>query len=178
MRRRMLALRQGIAGDERVRLERSILERILALPSYLGAERVALYMPIRGEVNLLPLWKPEKRQFFFPRVSGGHLAFSSAGSLQDFVEGAYGILEPTSDRTVEASEIDVIFVPGLAFDRYGYRLGYGKGYYDRLIGGCPDTLFIGVCPKECCIERLPVDPWDARVGFVVTQAGIYKEGEV
>jgi 5-formyltetrahydrofolate cyclo-ligase len=47
LRRRMLALRQGIAGDDRVRLERSILERILALPSYLGAERVALYIPIR-----------------------------------------------------------------------------------------------------------------------------------
>ncbi|HVN70819.1 MAG TPA: 5-formyltetrahydrofolate cyclo-ligase, partial [Desulfomonilia bacterium] len=102
------------------------------------------------------------------------LAFSSAESENDFIEGAYGIPEPVSRSNREISEINVIFVPGVAFDRYGHRLGYGKGYYDRLVDKYPDITFIGVCLDEFCIERLPADPWDAQVDFVITQAGIYK----
>jgi 5-formyltetrahydrofolate cyclo-ligase len=135
---------------------------------------MALYMPVKGEVSILSLWQPDQRLILFPRVFNDILVFSSAASREDFIEGAYGIPEPASDRNTETSEIDVIFVPGIAFDPYGHRLGYGKGYYDRLIGTYPDATYIGVCLDEFCIERLPEDPWDAQVDFVVTQAGIYK----
>lgn len=135
-------------------------------------------MPIRGEVDLLSLWRPESIQVVFPKILGGNIAFSPAATSRDFILGAYGILEPASDEHIEVGMIDLVFVPGIAFDRYGHRLGYGKGYYDRLIGSNPGTVFMGVCLDEFRIDRLPVDPWDARVGFVVTQAGIYKEGEV
>lgn len=174
LRKAILARRQAVAEDERKRHERSIIRHILAWPCYGDAESLALYMPVRSEVSLLALWQPDQRRIFFPKVSGEHLVFSSAESKEDFVEGAYGIPEPISDRNTESSGIDLIFVPGVAFDRYGHRLGYGKGYYDRLIERCPDTTFIGVCLDEFCIEKLPVDPWDAKVDFVVTQAGIYK----
>lgn len=76
-------------------------------------------------------------------------------------------------------KIDLIIVPGLVFDRDGHRLGYGKGYYDRLINTNPGVATLGVCFDEFFIERLPVDPWDAKVNLVVTQTGIYRsEGEV
>lgn len=178
LRRHMLAQRQGVPERERIRHEGVIIERIRSLACYTKASTIALYMPIRGEVDLLPLWRPEDKQILFPKVLGGTIAFSSAATREDFTRGSYGILEPTSDRNVEVCEIDLILVPGVAFDRYGHRLGYGKGYYDRLIMGNPGPLFIGVCLDEFCIHKLPVDPWDARVSFVVTQAGIYKEGEV
>ena len=174
LRKAMLARRQAIAEDELKRHEPAIIKRILALPCYGNASSMALYMPIRGEVSLLSLWQPEQRKILFPKVSGDNLVFSSAASVKDFRQGAYGILEPVSHRNMELSEIDLIFVPGVAFDRYGHRLGYGKGYYDRLIEKCPDVTFIGVCLDEFCLEKLPVDPWDAQVDFVVTQAGIYK----
>lgn len=175
LRKAMLLRRQAIAEDELKRHEPAIIKHILALPCYGNASSMALYMPIRGEVSLLSLWQPELRKILFPKVSGDNLAFSSAASVKDFRQGAYGILEPISHRNMELNEIDLIFVPGVAFDRYGHRLGYGKGYYDRLIERCPDTTFIGVCLDEFYLEKLPVDPWDALVDFVVTQAGIYNK---
>jgi len=178
LRRNMLARRQDIAEVDRMRHEGVIIEHIRLLKSFAEASTIALYMPVRGEVDLLPLWKPEERRFVFPKVLGDVIAFSSAATRQDFSRGTYGILEPTSRQYVEVGDIDLVFVPGIAFDRYGHRLGYGKGFYDRLITNNPGTLFMGVCLDEFRIEKLPVDPWDARVGFVVTQAGIYKEGEV
>lgn len=178
LRRRLLARRQGITEEVRSGLEGTIIERIRARADYTHASTISLYMPIRGEVDLLPLWRPADKRILFPKVLGDTIAFSSAATREDFTRGTYGILEPTSLHNVEVREIDLIFVPGIAFDRYGHRLGYGKGYYDRLIRGNPDTLFIGVCLDEFLVEKLPVDPWDACVRFVVTQAGIYKEGEV
>lgn len=174
LRKAMLARRQAIAEDERKRHEMAIIRHILAMPCFCDASSMALYMPIKGEISLLSLWQPEQKQVLFPKVSDEHLVFSSAASESEFIEGAYGIPEPVSNRNMELSEIDVIFVPGVAFDRYGHRLGYGKGYYDRLIAISPDTTYIGVCLDEFCMEKLPVDPWDACVDFVVTQAGIYK----
>jgi 5-formyltetrahydrofolate cyclo-ligase len=178
LRKVMLAKRPSIPEAVRTRHEDVILEHILSLPSFRRAGSIALYMPVRGEVGLLSLWRPEEKKILFPKVTGDDLVFSPAASEKDFAKGAYGIPEPLSGKTVEASEIDIIFVPGIAFDRYCHRLGYGKGYYDRLIKKYSQTIFIGVCLDEFCIERLPVDPWDARVDFVVTQAGIYKLGEV
>jgi 5-formyltetrahydrofolate cyclo-ligase len=174
LRKLMLAKRQAIADGERTYHEQTIIRHIRILPCFVKASSIALYMPIRGEVNLLTLWQSEDRPILFPKVSGENLIFSSPASKKDFTEGAYGIPEPVSKGNTEISKIDVIFVPGVAFDRYGHRLGYGKGYYDRLIERYPDITFIGVCLDDFCIEELPVDPWDARVDFVVTQAGIYK----
>lgn len=178
LRRHMLARRLALAEDVRIRHHGVIIERIRSLECFARAATIALYMPIRGEVDLLPLWRPEEKRVVFPKVLDDVIVFSSAATSEECSRGTYGILEPVSTVCVEACEIDLIFVPGVAFDRYGHRLGYGKGYYDRLITGSPGVLFIGVCLDEFCMDRLPVDPWDARVDFVVTQAGIYKEGEV
>jgi 5-formyltetrahydrofolate cyclo-ligase len=174
LRKHMLAKRQAITDEERARHELAILEHIRLLPCFAKAASMALYIPIRGEVNLLALWYQEQRLVLFPKVSGENLIFSSPASKNDFKPGAFGIPEPISTSNMEISEVDVIFVPGVAFDRYGHRLGYGKGYYDKLIGSYPDKTYIGVCQDEFCIEELPVDPWDSTVDFVVTQAGIYK----
>jgi 5-formyltetrahydrofolate cyclo-ligase len=177
LRKVMLAKRRSIPGAEKIRYEDAIVQSIRSLPFFVKADCMALYMPVRGEVSILSLWQPGKR-VLFPRVTGDDIAFSPATSVKDFTTGAYGIPEPDSNETVEACNIDVIFVPGVAFDPYCHRLGYGKGYYDRLIRRYPDTLFVGVCLDDFCIDELTFDPWDAQVDSVITQAGIYKEGEV
>jgi len=179
LRKVVMAKRQSIPGAQRNRYEDSILVQIRSLPSFDKADSIALYMPVRGEMSLLSLWQPGQKRVLFPRVAGNDLVFSPAASPEDFIQGMYGIPEPITEATVNVNRIDVVFVPGLVFDRYGHRLGYGKGYYDRLIRSHPDVLFIGVCPDEFCIDELPVDPWDARVDLVVTQTRVFKyEGEV
>jgi len=75
LRRNMLARRQDIAEVDRMRHEGVIIEHIRLLKSFAEASTIALYMPVRGEVDLLPLWKPEERRFVFPKVLGDVIAF-------------------------------------------------------------------------------------------------------
>jgi 5-formyltetrahydrofolate cyclo-ligase len=180
LRRIMLAKRQSMSEAERRRSEGPILASIQALPAFNDAESIALYMPIKGEVDLLSLWKTGMKDVFFPKVAAdGELAFSPAVTSGDLVRGVYGILEPISDVTADIDEIDVFFVPGVVFDWKGNRLGYGKGYYDKLIRSNPGIVTIGVCIDEFCVEELPVDPWDAQVGLVITETKVLRsKGEV
>ena len=71
-------------------------------------------------------------------------------------------------------DIDLILVPALCFDEKGHRLGYGKGYYDRLLKSHPGIFTVGVCFDECYLTGLPVEPWDENVDCVVTQTGVFR----
>ncbi len=175
----MLSWRNALPHAERLVREESICRHICRAPSFLEAHIVALYMPIRGEVDLGPLWCEQDKECVFPRVAGSTLVFSPAGSKDHFTTGSYGIPEPISTVVVDPGAIDLILVPGVAFDRTGCRLGYGKGYYDRLLKANPGLNTIGVCFEECLLDEIITDPWDVRVRYVVTQQGLLEsEGEV
>jgi 5-formyltetrahydrofolate cyclo-ligase len=107
-----------------------IINQVKNLPVYKEAKMVAIYSPVYQEVDVLKLLEDENKSFCFPKI----INFSA--SLMDFFEpgrkfvlGVYDILEPTG-RYVSKSEIDLIIVPGLVFSKEGYRIGYGKGFYD------------------------------------------------
>ncbi|MBN2297132.1 MAG: 5-formyltetrahydrofolate cyclo-ligase [Deltaproteobacteria bacterium] len=175
----MLARRQAMALNEKKQFEGLIINHIAKLSLFQKASVVSFYMPIRGEVDLLPLWHRYKKTVLFPKVCGNMLAFYPAQDKKDLERGCFGILEPSCTDAYNVCEIDLIIVPGIVFDHVGYRLGYGKGYYDRLINNNPGVTTLGVCFDEFYVERLPVDPWDANVNLVVTQTGVYRtEGEV
>jgi len=175
----MLAQRKALAGEERKELEGLIRRNILTIPGFENMDTIALYVPVHGEVDLLFMCRETTRSLLFPRVEGDMLAFYPARSKDDFISGFKGIPEPSGKEPVMIRDIDMILVPGIVFDENGYRLGYGKGYYDRLISRYPDVLTAGVCFDNFFIERLPVDPWDSRVDLVVTQTRVFKtEGEV
>lgn len=175
----MLARRQAISQEDKRQFEASIIHHIVSMPFFQQADVIALYVPVRGEVDLLSLWHSSNKVVLFPKVCGDELAFYPAVCMDDFEKGCFGILEPSCADAFEVGKIDMIIVPGLVFDRGGYRLGYGKGYYDRLMKDHPGIRTLGVCFDEFYIERLPVDPWDANVELVVTQTGVFRsEGEV
>lgn len=86
--------------------------------------------------------------------------------------GAYGILEPDVDgaREGKIDELDVVFVPGVVFDRDGYRIGYGGGYYDRFLPKLmPQTLCVGVAFSLQVVESVPRDAFDRRLHGLVTE---------
>jgi len=174
IRRNSIALRHTIADEEKKRSESRIAENIRNLIIYKKAKTVALYYPVRGEADLLILMNDPDKIFVFPKVQGEDLVFYPARSRDDFVKGRFGIPEPCSDEAVPVHDIDVIVVPGVCFDMNNKRLGYGRGYYDRLIQASPETFTLGVCFDKCCMERLPVDSWDMSVNCVVTQTSILK----
>jgi 5-formyltetrahydrofolate cyclo-ligase len=88
-------------------------------------------------------------------------------------ESTWGIMEP--DSMVSGTDIlpDVILVPMLGVDRNGYRMGYGKGYYDRFLSG-KAMIKIGLCPESCIVPQLPVDSFDIPMDFVITESGVLR----
>ncbi len=150
------------------------------LESLLAARKmntVFLYAPFRGEVDIFPLagklWERENCAVCFPCCvpeCSGLMNFWRVRSRQELRPGAYGILEPDKEQCIRVtSPPDVIVLPGVGFDRQGFRLGYGSGYYDRFLVGVPDAFCIGAAFSCQVVARLPRDRWDRRVHCLVTE---------
>ena len=90
------------------------------------------------------------------------------------LRGPFGVIEPPleSNALADLTTLDAIFIPGLAFSKDGGRLGFGGGWYDRLLARIPDkTIKIGVCWDELLIDSVPMDAWDVHVDGILTEAG-------
>lgn len=120
------------------------------------------------------LMADKEKKFVFPRVVNNSLEFAEAKTHEEFVNGTYGIPEPVEVDCINIKDINLIIVPGIVFDCKGNRLGYGKGFYDRLLSEYTEIDTMGVCYSDFLLESLEADPWDARVKYVVTQNGILK----
>ena len=90
-------------------------------------------------------------------------------SPADLAIGAYGIEEPTGALFTDYATIDLVIVPGVAFDRDGNRLGRGKGYYDRLLPRIPSAYKVGICFPFQIVEEVPAEPFDIRMDEIITQ---------
>lgn len=174
IRKDLLVRRKQLGSSEREAAGRRILSQLTKLDLYQNARRVALFMPIRGEVDLRALVVPDGRQYCFPKVVGNELEFRVVESFADFAPGSFGVPEPCTELRLAAGELDLVLVPGLAFDRRGYRLGYGKGYYDRLLAASPALTTCGICMRDFFVDELPTEAWDQRVGLVVMEDSIHK----
>jgi 5-formyltetrahydrofolate cyclo-ligase len=150
-----------------------IQQRLLDFESFSCAETLALYSPVNNEVRtdrLLTVALSQGRQVCFPRVDGGTLQFVVVESSGDLLPGAFGVAEPTGEKILPAEKIDLIVVPGVAFDRSGFRLGYGKGFYDRELSRMTEsTVSVGLCYDFQLCDALPIEDHDQRLDFVVTE---------
>jgi 5-formyltetrahydrofolate cyclo-ligase len=94
------------------------------------------------------------------------------------VRHRFGMLEPTPDLpTVHPVEVEFVLVPGVAFDRQGGRLGFGGGFYDRLLPLASQGTRVGVTYDELVLNAVPMQPWDCRVEWLVTPGGLVKTGQ-
>src|SRR5262245_34543750 len=144
------AMRRRDALDDREQRSATLCQRILALPSYIAARAIHCYLPMRSEVDTRPLiadalahGKRVAVPVVIPKadeLSHAWLESLAAGAL---APGTFGTFNPRDSRPAAPGDWDVAIVPLLAFDRRGYRLGYGKGYYDRLLAARTVTT-IGV----------------------------------
>lgn len=176
LRREFAALRKAL--PRRQELDSSIREKVLALLAYRRAKQVLFYLSAGSEPDtweLLDQALGEGKTVCAPRCldSEGSMAFYRVTSRQELIPGRFGLWEPDPERCSPAGDVTgaLCLVPGLAFDREGFRLGYGKGYYDRFLAG-HSVETVGLCYGELLVPRLPRGPFDQRVSCVVTEAGV------
>ncbi|GBD99440.1 putative 5-formyltetrahydrofolate cyclo-ligase [bacterium BMS3Abin07] len=174
--------RDSIPSNIRRAKDRMIAERLTGMKEYIDADSVMLFASFRSEVNTLPIIEDALRgnkKVVLPKVDRERkeLELYLIKSVNELTPGYMGIPEPavTGERKFLPGEIDFIMVPGLAFDENGGRLGYGGGYYDRLLGGLkkmPQTVAIAY--EEQIVDDVPVSGHDIRVDAVVTDRRIIK----
>ena len=155
----MRAARSALAATE----VRAASEACCAHAQSLVRGVVALYSAFDNEIDPAQLHISDA---VWPHIEGdGRMSFRS-GPLQP---GKYGIPSPAADAAEKLP--DTIVVPGVAFDRRGQRLGYGRGYYDRALQARPEALRIGFCHSFQLVEKLDERPHDEPVDFIVTPDG-------
>lgn len=150
-----------------------IIQRIKNLPLALDKNSFLFYYPHKNEVNLLPLLNEFQRlgkTVLLPKAEGNFIIPVVVKDLQDLKKGKFSIPEPKGEVYPE-EKIDVVFVPAVAFDRNGYRIGYGKGYYDRFLG-MTKGIKIGVAYDFQVVDEIPFEEHDVPVDLVITPTQI------
>jgi len=175
------AARRALADKDD--LSRLIWERFFSLPDYLSARTVMAYLNLPSEVRTQPyVWAVQEqgRQVVVPYCEGDELGLFRLDSMHELAAGTLGILEPRielrarAERRVEVAQLDLILVPGVAFDRRGGRLGHGKGYYDRLLRRARrDTPLVGLAFECQLVPAVPMLPHDVPVDKLVTEEAVY-----
>lgn len=133
-----------------------------------AAASVALYWSLPGEVfthDLVERWSRSKR-IYLPVMQGDGLILKRFTDRNDLREARFGVQEPVTGETAGPGDMELIVVPGVAFDRQGNRLGHGKGFYDRLLHE-PGLLKAGVCFDYQMQERIPCEAHDVAMDLLV-----------
>lgn len=175
LRARVLAARDGMTDAARHSASRDIIARLLALPEVSSAGCVMTYMSFGVEVDTHGFFEAllaDAKTILLPRIDREQkqLVVHAVARDEDLVPGVWGILEPRDDLpVVSIGEADVMLIPGLAFDRAGNRLGYGAGYYDRLLAGAGRKPWRIAAAFDCqIVEAVPAGPQDIPIHALIT----------
>ena len=175
----LLKRRRSLSEEEYRSQSERIVEGIRSLDAFLHSENPVLFCPFDREPDITPLFSfllSTKGFLILPKVKDDHIELYRVNTTEDLKPQSFCILEPSEGERVSPEEVDFILVPGVAFDRRGYRLGFGKGYYDRLLVNIKG-LKVGVCYSFQVLEEIPTDPWDVPVDMIVTEKFVIKGGK-
>ena len=178
-----MGIRNALLLQEQKQRSGQIMREIMSMEAYQQSRVVMGYSSFGSEVDTRPLLEQvlsEGKTLVLPKINqaSNTLSLHAVSDLQgQMVEGMWGIHEPSPVlcKEVEPHVLDFILIPGLAFDPHGGRLGYGKGYYDKLLSGCLSTggrpwLVAGAFNFQV-IDRVPMEAHDIPIHAVVTESG-------
>lgn len=179
LREKFLEKRRELTFETAWALSAIIQRTLVESPLFRDATKVALYSSIQNEVltdEIFTRGRLEDKNFCYPRVHRGsqELSFVPLCSLDELSPGAYDIREPgAAAETLSPSELDLIILPGVAFDTKGARLGFGKGYYDRALTGvkCP---LVALAYDFQITDSIPTEDFDVTMEYIITEERIIR----
>ncbi len=173
IRDKMLTRRSQCDLAQRHDSGRVVQERFLALDAFGSAQCLALYSPIRNEVETALVAKAALaagKRVVYPRVEGDQLVFVQITDLTRLKPGSFNVPEPAGGVIADPADIDLCVVPGVAFDRKGHRLGYGRGFYDRFLSSCRQQMLrVGFAYDFQVVDCLPTGEYDQSLSVIVTE---------
>jgi len=170
----MLEKRNSQILENRINHSKLVQEHVIKSKEFKFAKLVGTYFAFGSEIRTNLIIEHARvlgKKVALPSVEGESIAFYEISSGKYLVKGRFGIMEPLPYGPV--SRVDLLLVPGIAFDLKGYRLGYGKGYYDRYLSENKPSFSIGLSYNSQLIESLPRSNYDEKLDAIATEDGIH-----
>ncbi|MCR5589083.1 MAG: 5-formyltetrahydrofolate cyclo-ligase [Bacteroidales bacterium] len=173
IRKRMRELKRAVTPEEKLRRSETVMRGVEALPEFQRARVVLLYWSMADEVQthaFVERWYKEKT-LLLPCVDGDDLRLRQYTGPECMVAGEqFGIGEPSGEEWTDLDAVELIVVPGVAFDRQNNRMGRGRGFYDRLLKSTPNAVKVGVAYDFQILDSIPVEPHDVKMDRVITES--------
>jgi 5-formyltetrahydrofolate cyclo-ligase len=165
------SMRDSLSKDEVLEKSGRIMDRLFAMNEYKNAKTVMFYVSFKNEVYTHDMIREslEEKSLTVPKLMNKEIEPSLIIDFDSLVEsGNFGILEPTDLVKVAHKNINLVVVPGIVFDKKGHRIGYGFGFYDKFLRKVPKAVKVGLCFNFQLIDKIPNEPHDVPVDFIVT----------
>jgi 5-formyltetrahydrofolate cyclo-ligase len=175
LRNEMLAKRKAQDEGERLSKSAKIAEQLVALEEFRRAGVVAVYLPVNGEAEtsgIIEAARKAGKEVCVPTIGqGGAMCLVLYGESDELGRGKYGIPEPMGKP--ERHHVDMVIVPGVAFDKFGHRIGMGGGHYDKYLKD-RKCVNVGICFDFQLVEKIPRELHDVPMDLIVTEREVLK----
>ncbi|MEZ3515233.1 MAG: 5-formyltetrahydrofolate cyclo-ligase [Lachnospiraceae bacterium] len=182
IRKRILEVRKGLTDEEAATKSEAIVQKVVKTPEYKEADNILLYADYCREVMTRGIFEDallHRKRIYFPKVDKmtNTMEFYQIISLRQLERGYMDILEPREDMKMrykfQPKEDTLAVLPGVAFDTSGYRLGYGKGFYDKFLANRRQISTMALAFACQIIDEIPRDAYDIKMDKIVTEEIIY-----
>ena len=170
LRKKFISERNNLTNDYRDSSTNTIFATLEEQNFFKSSEKIFIYVGFGSEIlteTFIKKWI-NKKQIFVPKIENGKMNLIRLKSWDDLAPGHFGVLEPTSSDYYEG-KIDLVITPSIVFDKNGYRLGYGKGYYDRYFTENEYRISVGLSYHKLLQENVPREEHDKQVDIIITE---------
>ncbi|MBU1201989.1 MAG: 5-formyltetrahydrofolate cyclo-ligase [Nanoarchaeota archaeon] len=169
-----LAARKKLTREHVLTRSKTVIENLKKLEEYKSAGKIMCYVSFDAEVNTKEFIKNEladKKTIIVPFIKDEKIFPSKLSAFDNLVKGKYNTLEP-KDKVLFVGDIDLIIIPGVAFDINGSRIGFGKGYFDEFLKGYRESFKVGLAFEEQIVDFIPTTRNDVQMDVIVTDKRI------
>ena len=178
LRKILLFKKNELTKDYITNSSKKIFTTIEQLELFKSSNNIFIYVDFNNEVvtkNFI-LKHINTKNIFVPKIVNNEMKLIKISSLENLQLNNFNILEP-KENNFSSEKMDLVITPAIAFDKFGYRIGYGKGYYDKYFATENFKTKIGVCFEKMLQEKLPTENHDKKVDILITENNIYYTGE-